>query len=77
MRQVKFIDQRVIIIEYFVVIGGLNEEIDKLLENCRTHETVFCFGLRRRKLGYYAHGNGLVSCIGISNYANAEVSDQV
>ncbi|XP_035728928.1 selenocysteine insertion sequence-binding protein 2-like isoform X1 [Vespa mandarinia] len=59
-------------IEKILSAGGLNEEIDKLLENCKTHETVFCFGLRRRKLGYYAHGNGLVSCIGISNYANAE-----
>ncbi|KAL2720154.1 selenocysteine insertion sequence-binding protein 2-like isoform X1 [Vespula squamosa] len=59
-------------IEKILSAGGLDEEIDKLLENCRTHETVFCFGLRRRKLGYYAHGNGLVSCIGISNYANAE-----
>nr|XP_050844593.1 selenocysteine insertion sequence-binding protein 2-like isoform X1 [Vespula vulgaris] len=59
-------------IEKILSPGGLDEEIDKLLENCRTHETAFCFGLRRRKLGYYAHGNGLVSCIGISNYANAE-----
>lgn len=51
---------------------GLDQEIDKLLEICRKNETVFCFGLRRRKLGYYAHGNGLVGCIGIANYGNAE-----
>lgn len=59
-------------IEKIISAGGLNEEVDKLLEMCRKNETVFCFGLRRRKLGYYAHGNGFVSCIGISNYANAE-----
>ncbi|XP_015173326.1 PREDICTED: selenocysteine insertion sequence-binding protein 2-like isoform X2 [Polistes dominula] len=59
-------------IENIVSAGGLNEEVDKLLEICRKNETPYCFGLRRRKLGYYAHGNGFVSCIGISNYANAE-----
>ncbi|KAK2579899.1 hypothetical protein KPH14_007579 [Odynerus spinipes] len=52
--------------------GGLDEEVDQLLEICRKNETVFCFGLRRRKLGYYAHGNGLVGCIGITNYGNVE-----
>ncbi|KAI4491827.1 hypothetical protein M0804_003219 [Polistes exclamans] len=59
-------------IEKIMSAGGLNEEVDKLLEMCRKNKTVYCFGLRRRKLGYYAHGNGFVSCIGISNYANAE-----
>ncbi|KAI4493968.1 hypothetical protein M0802_009344 [Mischocyttarus mexicanus] len=59
-------------IEKILSAGGLNEQVEKLLEICRKNETVFCFGLRRRKLGYYAHGNGFVSCIGISNYANAE-----
>nr|XP_012145815.1 PREDICTED: uncharacterized protein LOC100880499 isoform X3 [Megachile rotundata] len=44
--------------------GGLDDQIDKLLDACRKQNVVYCFGLRRRKLGYYIHGRGLVGCIG-------------
>nr|XP_012145814.1 PREDICTED: uncharacterized protein LOC100880499 isoform X2 [Megachile rotundata] len=53
--------------------GGLDDQIDKLLDACRKQNVVYCFGLRRRKLGYYIHGRGLVGCIGIANYFGTEV----
>ena len=55
-------------------INGLDDQVDKLVDTCRKQNVVFCFGLRRRKLGYYTHGNGFVGCIGIANYGGIEVS---
>lgn len=51
---------------------GLDDQIEKLLDACRRQNVVFCFGLRRRKLGYYTHGHGLVGCVGIANYSGTE-----
>ncbi|XP_034179153.2 uncharacterized protein LOC117603785 [Osmia lignaria lignaria] len=53
--------------------GGLDDQVDKLLDTCRKQNVVYCFGLRRRKLGYYIHGKGLVGCIGIANYGGTEM----
>jgi len=53
--------------------GGLDDTLIKLIGTCKRYEIPYCFGLVRRKLGYYTHGNGFVSCIGIANYSGAEV----
>ncbi|XP_076630371.1 uncharacterized protein LOC143346290 [Colletes latitarsis] len=52
--------------------GGLDDQVDKLLEACRMQNVIYCFALGRRKLGYYSHGKGLVGCIGVANYSGAE-----
>ncbi|XP_043266718.1 selenocysteine insertion sequence-binding protein 2 [Venturia canescens] len=52
--------------------GGLDDTLNKLLEICKKHEVPYCFGLGRRKLGYYTYGKGFTSCIGIVNYSGAE-----
>lgn len=57
------------------ILDGLDDQIDKLMDTCRKQNVVFCFGLRRRKLGYYTHGNGFVGCVGIANYGGIEVSN--
>ena len=51
---------------------GLNDQVEKLLDMCKRQNIVFCFGLRRRKLGYFNHGRGFVACIGVANYSGTE-----
>lgn len=60
-------------IEKVELEDGLDDQVDKLVDTCRKQNVVFCFGLRRRKLGYYTHGNGFVGCIGIANYGGIEL----
>ncbi|XP_076758474.1 uncharacterized protein LOC143427872 [Xylocopa sonorina] len=60
-------------IEKVELDDGLDDQIDKLLDACRRENVVFCFGLRRRKLGYYTHGKGFAGCIGIVNYNGTEL----
>ncbi|XP_076241689.1 uncharacterized protein LOC143183832 [Calliopsis andreniformis] len=52
--------------------GGLDDQIIKLLDACQRQNVAFCFGLRRRKLGYFAHGKGFVGCVGVANYSGTE-----
>ncbi|KZC12447.1 PREDICTED: uncharacterized protein LOC107190513 [Dufourea novaeangliae] len=52
--------------------GGLDDQVSKLLDMCRRQNVVSCFGLSRRKLGYYTHGTGFVGCVGITNYSGTE-----
>ncbi|CAD1480615.1 unnamed protein product, partial [Heterotrigona itama] len=60
-------------IEKVELEDGLDDQVSQLLDTCRKESVVFCFGLRRRKLGYYTHGKGLVGCIGIANYGGTEL----
>ncbi|XP_076296040.1 uncharacterized protein LOC143216653 [Lasioglossum baleicum] len=59
-------------IEKVELEGGLDDEVNKLLDICRKQNVVFGFGLNRRKLGYYTHGKGFVGCVGIANYSGTE-----
>ncbi|XP_060824823.1 uncharacterized protein LOC132911843 [Bombus pascuorum] len=60
-------------IEKVELEDGLDDQINKLLNTCRKEHVVYCFGLRRRKLGYYTHGKGFVGCVGIANYSGIEL----
>ncbi|KAK1122809.1 hypothetical protein K0M31_009251 [Melipona bicolor] len=60
-------------IEKVQLEDGLDDQVNQLLDTCRKENVVFCFGLRRRKLGYYTHGKGFVGCIGIANYGGTEL----
>ncbi|CAL7938580.1 unnamed protein product [Xylocopa violacea] len=60
-------------IEKVELDDGLDDQIDELLDACRRENVVFCFGLRRRKLGYHAHGKGFVGCVGIVDYNGTEL----
>lgn len=60
-----------------MIADGLNDQVEKLLDMCKRQNIVFCFGLRRRKLGYFNHGRGLVACIGVANYSGTEVNESV
>ncbi|KAF3429237.1 hypothetical protein E2986_00727 [Frieseomelitta varia] len=60
-------------IEKIELENGLDDQVNQLLDICRKENIVFCFGLRRRKLGYYTHGKGFVGCIGIANYGGTEL----
>lgn len=59
-------------IEKIQLEGGLDDQVQKLITVCKQQNVVFCFGLRRRKLGYYTHGTGFVGAIGIANYSGTE-----
>ncbi|XP_017764945.1 PREDICTED: uncharacterized protein LOC108554251 [Eufriesea mexicana] len=59
-------------IEKVELDDGLDDQIYKMVDTCKRQNVVFCFGLRRRKLGYYTHGRGFVGCIGIANYSGTE-----
>lgn len=48
--------------------------MEKFTETCKKHQVAICFGLLRHKLGYFVHGKGIVSVVGIANYSGAEVT---
>ncbi|XP_078032522.1 uncharacterized protein LOC144467542 [Augochlora pura] len=59
-------------IEKVELEGGLDDEVSKLLNTCGKDNVTVCFGMTRRKLGYYTHGRGLVGSVGIANYSGVE-----
>ncbi|XP_033341025.2 uncharacterized protein LOC117229008 [Megalopta genalis] len=59
-------------IERVELEGGLDDEVSKLLNVCSKENVSVCFGMTRRKLGYYTHGRGFVGCVGIANYSGIE-----
>lgn len=53
--------------------GGLEEFVGKVITACKSKKVVFCFALNKRKLGYFTHKKGSVSCVGVTNYGGLEV----
>lgn len=72
LRKVKFVVVAADI-EKVELPGGLDEQVHKLIDVCTQRNVVFCFGLSRRKLGYYTHGAGFVGAIGLANYNGTEI----